>query len=209
MTFRKLYSFRPELRGPPHLEIQYLTSMGTAPETITSLLRRTRAGDKAAWGQLMQAVYPNLHRMAEAHFRSERPGSLLQPTALIHEVWLKLIALRSVEIEDRLHFFSVCSLFMRRILVDEARRRRVHARAVDLNAPRAGRIDTDALELSRALERLEEAQPRAARVIELRYFGGMSFEEIAEVLNVSPVTVKRDWMAARAWLYSQLAGASV
>ena len=75
----------------------------------------------------MQIVYPNLHRIAEAHFRNERPGGLLQPTALIHEVWLKLIALRSVEIEDRLHFFSVCSLFMRRILVDEARRRKVHA----------------------------------------------------------------------------------
>jgi RNA polymerase sigma factor (TIGR02999 family) len=180
--------------------------MSAAAGTITTLLNRLRDGDNTAWDQLTEAVYPDLHRIAAAYFRRERPGHFLQPTALVHEVWLKLIALRSLELEDRLHFFALCSRFMRRILVDEARRRSVQARTLDPgSAP--DRIETDVLELSRALERLEEAQPRAARVVELRYFGGMTVEEIAGILGVSTVTVKRDWLGARAWLYGQLTGA--
>lgn len=177
------------------------------PGEITMLLRQLQAGDDGAWERLSEQVYPELHRIAEAHFRGERPGHVLQPTALIHEVWLKLIALNSVRIEDRLHFFSLCSRFMRRILVDHARRRDAEDRTTELVSD-GDRVRTDPLELNRALKKLEEAQPRAAHVVELRYFGGMSIEEIAEVLQISPATVKRDWLAARAWLYNQLAGVS-
>lgn len=174
---------------------------------VTALIHRVQSGDTAAWDQLSTQVYPELHRIAEAHFRKERPGNLLQPTALIHETWIKLLALQSVRFEDRLHFFSLCSRFMRRILVDDARRRAAHERTLEMCPGfNAAEVDTDVLELDRALRKLEEIHPRPARVVELRYFGGMPIEEIADVLNVAPATVKRDWVAARAWLYGQLAG---
>lgn len=181
--------------------------MSAGPGVITAMLNRLRGGDVGVWEQLWEQVSPDLRRIAQFHFRSERPGHVLQPTALIHEVWLKLMTLRSVRIEDRLHFFALCSRFMRRILVDEARRRQVQERLPDPDSP-VGRTDTDVLELDRALKNLEACQPRAARVVELRYFSGLSIDEIAEILGVSSVTVKRDWLAARAWLYRQLTGAS-
>ena len=175
---------------------------------ITSLLRRLRSGDQAAQDRLVEKAYPELHRIAEAHFRHERAGHLLQPTALVNEAWQKFVALDAVELSDRVHFLSLCSRLMRQILVDHARRRATHERAVE-----SIRIDdrddstgADALDLDLALRRLGEAQPRAARVVELRYFGGLSNEEIAQSLDVSPATVKRDWVAARAWLYGQLHG---
>jgi len=170
---------------------------------ITSLLRDTRLGNRAAWDRLAEIAYPELRRVAETHFRAERPGHLLQPTALVNEVWLKFMKLNAVQFNDRVHFFSLCSRLMRRILVDYARTR--PARESALHALSAtGRIEETALDLDRALNVLEQAQPRAAQVVELRYFGGMSIEEIARHLEISPATVKRDWLAARAWLYSQL-----
>ena len=129
----------------------------------------------------------------------------LQPTALVNEAWQKFVALDAVELSDRVHFLSLCSRLMRQVLVDHARRRATHERAVE-SMRIDDRIEADALDLDLALRKLEEAQPRAARVVELRYFGGMSTEEIAECLDVSLATVKRDWLAARAWLYSQLHG---
>ena len=172
---------------------------------ITSLLHELRSGDGTARERLIEKAYPELHRIAEAHFRNERPGHLLQPTALIHEAWQKFVALDSVELSDRVHFLSLCSRLMRQILVDHARRRATHERAVD--SMRAGdRIEEDTIELDLALSKLEKAQPRAARVVELRYFGGLSNEEIAQSLEVSLATVKRDWLAARAWLFGQLHG---
>jgi len=175
------------------------------PGEITSLLRRLRSGDRTAGDRLIEEAYPELHRIAEAHFRHERPGHLLQPTALVNEAWQKFVALDAVELNDRVHFLSLCSRLMRQILVDHARRRATHESVVrSLRVDDRGEEDT--LDLDRALRKLEEAQPRAARVVELRYFGGLSTEEIAQCLDVSLATVKRDWLAARAWLYSQLHG---
>jgi RNA polymerase sigma factor (TIGR02999 family) len=175
------------------------------PGEITSLLRRLRSGDRAAADRLVDKAYAELHRIAEGHFRHERAGHLLQPTALVNEAWQKFVALDAVELSDRVHFLSLCSRLMRQILVDHARRRATHERAVE-SMRIDDRIEPDTLDLDVALRRLEESQPRAARVVELRYFGGLSTEEIAECLEVSPATVKRDWVAARAWLYGQLHG---
>ena len=166
---------------------------GSDPETGT-------AADR-----LVEKAYPELHRIAEAHFRHERAGHLLQPTALVNEAWQKFVALDAVELSDRVHFLSLCSRLMRQILVDHARRRATHESVVSsMRVDDRGEEST--LDLDLALRKLEEAQPRAARVVELRYFGGMSTEEIAQCLDVSPATVKRDWLAARAWLYRQLHG---
>jgi len=175
------------------------------PGEITSLLRRFRSGDRSAADRLVEKAYPELHRIAEAHFRHERAGHLLQPTALVNEAWQKFVALDAVELSDRVHFLSLCSRLMRQVLVDHARRRATHERV--LSSMRVDDRDEEkTLDLDLALRKLEEAQPRAARVVELRYFGGLSTEEIALCLDVSPATVKRDWLAARAWLYGQLHG---
>jgi RNA polymerase sigma factor (TIGR02999 family) len=170
---------------------------------ITALLRQFQLGDRNAWDRLSERTYPELRRIAEAHFRNESPGHVLQPTALVNEVWLKFLALNAVQLNDRIHFFSLCSRLMRQILVDNARRRLAHERAVTALDDRAaeGTVDLDL-----ALGKLEALQPRAGKVVEMRYFSGLSIEEIAEALGVSAVTVKRDWIAARAWLYGQLHG---
>ena len=175
------------------------------PGDITALLRRLRSGDRAAADRLVEKAYPELHRIAEAHFRRERAGHLLQPTALVNEAWQKLVALAAVELNDRVHFLSLCSRLMRQVLVDHARRRATHERAV-ASMRIDDRIEADAIDLDLALRKLEAAQPRAARVVEMRYFGGLSTEDIAQCLDVSLATVKRDWLAARAWLYAQLHG---
>lgn len=173
---------------------------------ITCLLRELRSGDRTAWDRLCEIAYPQLRQIAESHFRNERPGHLLQPTALVNEVWLKFMALNAVQLNDRVHFFSLCSRLMRRILVDHARSRSVHERTAN-RMPAGVRVKENLLDLERALSALGEVQPRAAQVVELRYFGGLSIEEVAQYLNVSPATVKREWFAARAWLYGQLYGA--
>jgi RNA polymerase sigma factor (TIGR02999 family) len=175
------------------------------PGEITALLRRLRTGDRAAEERLVEKAYPELHRIAAAHFRHERPGHVLQPTALVNEAWQKFVALESLEISDRVHFLSLCSRLMRQVLVDHARRRATHERAVE-SMRVDDRMEADALDLDLALRKLAEVHPRPARVVELRYFGGLSIEEIAQGLEVSPATVKRDWLAARAWLYRQLHG---
>ena len=172
---------------------------------ITSLLRELRLGDRTAGDRLIEKAYPELHRIAQAHFRHERPGHLLQPTALVNDAWQKFVALEAVEFNDRVHFLSVCSRLMRQILVDYARRRTTHERVVD-SLRIDDRIDANTLDLDLALSKLEKVHPRAARVVELRYFGGLSNEETAQCLEISLATVKRDWLAARAWLYGQLHG---
>jgi len=174
---------------------------------ITALLYAVRLGDPTARDRLIEKAYPELHRIAQAHFRHERPGHLLQPTALLNDAWQKFVALEAVELSDRVHFLSLCSRLMRQILVDHARRRAVHDRVVG-SLRIDDQIDANTLDLDLALAKLEKAHPRAARVVELRYFGGLSNEEIASCLEVSPATVKRDWVAARAWLYGQLYGNS-
>jgi len=174
---------------------------------ITSLLHELRSGDRNARDRLIEKAYPELHRIAQAHFRQERNGHLLQPTALLNEAWQKFVALDAVDLGDRVHFLSLCSRLMRQILVDHARRRATHERVVG-SMRIDDRIEANTLDLDLALRKLEESHPRAARVVELRYFGGLSIAEIAQCLDISPATVKRDWIAARAWLYGQLHGSS-
>lgn len=175
------------------------------PGEITSLLRRLRSGDKTAWDRLAEKTYPELRRIAEIHFRNERAGHILQPTALVHEAWMKFLGLRAVELNDRVHFLALCSRLMRQVLTDQARRLAAERRTLSLAGVRR-EAPGDVLDLDRALQELEQVQPRAAEVVERRYFGGMTVEEIADDLGISPATVKRDWLAARAWLYGRLHG---
>jgi RNA polymerase sigma factor (TIGR02999 family) len=180
--------------------------------TIEILLKRWRDGDHKAGEQVVEHVYADLRRLAAFYFRQEAAGHTLQPTALVHEVFMRLCAGRPVEWENRAHFFAVAARQMRRILVDHARRRKALKRRdtlipVSLTSRRAGDGDTaveNLLHMHEALERLEGLDSRAARVVELRVFGGLSESEIATALGISIPTVKRDWTFAKAWLRSRL-----
>lgn len=159
----------------------------------------------------MPIVYRELHRVAAAHLRHERGGHTMQATALVHEAYLKLIHQSSVTWKDRAHFFALASQSMRRILVDYARSKSAEKRGggqirlqLDDNLAVPDGQFLLVMEVDEALERLEAFKPRLARVVELRFFTGLSEEEIAEVFGVTTRTVKRDWAAARAWLYGQL-----
>ena len=176
---------------------------------ITRLLLAWSAGDKAALNELTPLVYQELHRLAAAHMARERAGHTLQPTALVNEVYLRLVDLQGVGWRDRAHFIAVAARTMRRILVDFARSRGYQKRnggeRVALNESLiAGQPGTDLVALDDALTRLEEIDERKSRIVELRYFGGLQVDETAEALRISPETVARDWRAAKAWLYLQL-----
>jgi RNA polymerase sigma-70 factor (ECF subfamily) len=177
------------------------------------LLHRISRGDKQAENALMPLIYRELHRVAVAHLRRERPGHTLQATALVHEVYLKLIQQRNADWKDRAHFFAVASRIMRQILVDYARRRGSEKRGghqVQLQLDESLQISEEqsflVLQIDEALARLEEMNPRHAKLVELRFFVGLSEEEVGEVLGISSRTVKRDWTLARAWLYGELRG---
>jgi RNA polymerase sigma factor (TIGR02999 family) len=180
---------------------------------VTGLLLAWKRGDQAATDQLVVAVYDELHRQAGWAMRREGGEHTLQATALVHESYLRLVDQRRVEWRNRAHFFAIASTVMRRILVDHARAR--------LTAKRGGGVapitlagaehggpqetdDVDLLALHEALERLAALDPEQARLVELRYFGGLTIEETAEALGVSPATVKREWALARAWLRREL-----
>ena len=180
-------------------------------EEVTLLLKQVAIGDQDAVSKLIPLVYEELHRVAENHLRRERRDHTLQPTALVHEAFLKLVAQRSADWQGRAHFFAVASQLMRRILVDYARGR--------LSAKRGGRqvklpLDKvfvltpghcdELLALDELLERLEKLDARQSRVVELRFFGGLTVEEAAQVLGVSPKTVKREWSMAKAWLFGEM-----
>jgi RNA polymerase sigma-70 factor, ECF subfamily len=182
---------------------------------VTTLLRRWRNGDAAAFEQLMPLVYGELHRMARRHLAGERANHSLQPSALVNEVCLRLLGWDEARWQNRGHFFGVSAGMMRRILVDIARRRD----AVRRGGPEAVRVPLDGLEIAapaeadmdlvavdRALEKLAAHDARKARIVELRFFGGLSMEEIARALDVSVRTVHSDWALARAWLYRELTG---
>ena len=177
----------------------------------TQLLRAWANGDQAALDQLTPRVYQELRRMAGHFMQNERPGRTLQTTALVHEAYLKLIDVTNVDWQHRAHFFAVSATMMRRILLDRARRRGAGKRGgkvsrvnlddiPDVGSGRAREL----IALDDALNALAEIDSRKARVIELRFFGGLSVEETAEVLKVSPDTVLRDWRLARAWLLAEL-----
>jgi RNA polymerase sigma factor (TIGR02999 family) len=181
---------------------------------VTELLDRWSQGDADALEALMPLVYEELHQLASHYLRHERAGHTLQPTALVHEAYLRLSGVREMRLQNRTHFYGASANVMRRVLVDHARRRNAGKRSKDgaeelvspvtLDAPVDLRLDLVALD--RALDRLGEIAPDKAKVVELRYFGGLSVEETAEYLNISPRTVKRHWRFARAWLFSILGG---
>ena len=179
---------------------------------ITELLDRWGQGDREAFQSLLPLVYKELRRLAARHLRQERRGHTLQPTALVHEAYLRLSGLREVQLENRAHFFGTAARVMRRVLVDHARKHRAQKRGgaeapvtladVAAPAPLEGHLDMEALDA--ALDALEAIAPEKAKVVELRYFGGLSVEQTGEYLGISPATVKRHWVFARAWLLRRL-----
>ena len=184
--------------------------MATA-RSVTALLGDWRHGDADALNALLPQVYAELRRVAARQLRRERTNHTLQPTALVHEVYLRLIDQRQVDWHDRAHFFGVSARIMRRILVDHARRHGARKRGdgvqcvpiddiKELAAPR----DVPILALDQALDRLEKLDPELTRIVELRAFGGLTIEEAAHVLKVSASTAKREWRTAKAWLNREL-----
>jgi|SRR5262249_6219483 len=185
--------------------------MTRSAREVTQLLTDWRNGDQAALEKLMPIVYDELRRIAHRYRRRERPGHTLQTTALVNEAYLRLVGQRNVEFQDRVHFFAVAAQVMRHLLVDYARNRKYAkrgggARQVSLDEAAVvsqGRNE-QLLALDEALARLASLDKRKSELVELRYFGGMSTEEAAEVLGVSTITVKREWQKARAWLYREM-----
>jgi RNA polymerase sigma factor (TIGR02999 family) len=179
---------------------------------ITELLRRFNSGDRDVWRELLPYVYDDLRRLARQRMRNERPGHTLSTTALVNECYLRLVQNRQLAAEDRGEFIALASQTMRRLLVDYARARRRLKRGADalqlsLDDVVEWLTDREAdevLSLDEALEKLKEWDDRAARVVELRFFGGLSLEETADALNISAKTVQRTWMAARAWLRKEV-----
>ena len=186
---------------------------GAAPGEVTRLLLAWNAGDQAALEKLMPLVYAELRQLAERHFRRERRGHTLQPTAVVHEAYFKLIDQTRVTWKNRGHFLAIASQAMRRILIDHARGRDAEKRGgevekvtldVGIASPEPSR-EVDILALDEALERLKALDGSQAQIVELRFFGGLTIEETAEVMEVSPSSVKRDFRSARAWLFRELA----
>jgi RNA polymerase sigma factor (TIGR02999 family) len=181
--------------------------MEASPKTITQLLMEWRSGDKAALNALIPIVSQELHKLAKHYLRGERTGHTLQTSALVNEVYLRLVDHKNIDWQNRAHFFGVAAQAMRRILVDYARTRKSEKRGGEvvqvsldgaMNVAEEKAIELIALD--DALKDLEKMDVRKSRIVELRYFGGLSVEETAEVLAVAPITVMREWNAAKAWL---------
>lgn len=177
---------------------------------VTTLLQEWSNGDQSALNRLAPLVYDELHRLAARHLRRERPDHTLQSTALVHEAYLKLVDQDRVQLPDRNHFFAFASETIRHILVNHARTRNAAKRGggntmlqLDESVAARGRRDVDLIALDDALNELADLDPRQARIVELRFFGGLSIDDTGRVLSISPATVKRDWDMARAWLYTQ------
>lgn len=187
--------------------------MKPGPNEITKLLNDWSGGDQAALDRLMPLVYDELHRLAHQHMRREQRGHILQTSALINEAYLRLIDQPETRWENRSHFFGIAARIMRRVLVDEARKRNSAKRGGDIiqvslveavNASQEQAASVVALD--DALKSLEAIEQRQSEIVELRFFGGLSINETAEVLKVSPGTVMRDWTFARAWLRNEMKG---
>jgi RNA polymerase sigma factor (TIGR02999 family) len=185
--------------------------MGLPPGEITQLLVKARKGDRQAESALVPLVYDELRRLARRYMRHERPDHTLQPTALVNEAYLRLVEQREITWQNRAHFFGVAAQLMRRILVDHARARLAQKRggaqqeiSLDVAIAFFPAQSEQFLALNEALDRLSQLDPRQVRIVELKFFGGLTDEEVAEVLAISPRTVKRDWGVARAWLFREL-----
>lgn len=182
---------------------------------LTQLLKSAQAGDKQALDELFPLVYNELRRVADRQLRGERTDHTLQPTALVHEAYLRLIEQHSVDWRNRAHFFGLAAEMMRRIMVNYALKRHAAKRgghvtrlALDDAVSFAEQREVDLVLLDEALRRLAVIDPQQSRIVELRFFGGLTIEEVAEALGISDSTVKREWRVARAWLYQQISGAS-
>jgi len=181
---------------------------------VTHLLEAWRKGDPSASAELMSLVYDELHRMAERHLARERSDHSLQATALVNEVYIRVIGQRDARYNDRIHFLAIAAQMMRRLLVDHARRRLGGKRGGNLErvslVEGAAAVDPataiDVLALHNALRRLAAVDPRKSRLVELRYFGGLNVEETAQVLGIAKITVKREWATAKLWLRRQMQG---
>lgn len=187
------------------------------PESqVTLLLTELREGNQEAANRLMPLIYGELRRMAGSYMQRERSGHTLQATALVNEVYMRLAGGETVPWQNRAHFFGIAARAMREVLLDYSRRRNAgkrggkDAQQVDIDAEHLGSAPPkieNVIAINEALERLERIDPRQSRLIELRFFGGLTVEEAAEVIGVSPETVKREWRSAKAWLHRELAAA--
>src|SRR5262249_7895944 len=180
-------------------------------QQVTGFLIDWSNGDKAALDKLMPLVYDELRRLARYHMRRERAGVTLQTTALVNEAYLRLIDQKQVRWQNRAHFFAIAAQLMRRILVDQARKRSNRKRGGDVRkvsldeaAVLSQERTADLIALDAALTDLEAMDQRKSKVVELRFFGGLNIEETAEVMAISPATVQREWSMAKAWLYREL-----
>jgi RNA polymerase sigma-70 factor, ECF subfamily len=187
-----------------------------APREFTQLLVDWRNGDKTALDQMTPVMYEELRRLARHFLAAERPDHTLQPTALVHEAYMRLVDQHAVDWKNRAHFLGVAASMMRRILINHARAHRAakregFAQAITLEDALAvfTNPEVDVLELNLALEHLTDLDPQQGRVVELRYFGGLTIEETAEVMGISPATVKREWGTARLWLLRKMEGPAV
>ncbi|MGC1450286.1 MAG: sigma-70 family RNA polymerase sigma factor [Candidatus Sulfotelmatobacter sp.] len=178
---------------------------------VTELLGRWRSGDRDALDSLIPLVYVELRRLAQHYLSKERPGHTLQSTALVHEAYVRLIKQDLPQLQNRAHFFAVAGQLMRQILVDHARAYRADKRGggvctlvLDEAEQDARPVDVDIVALDDALKTLSAMDPQQGKVVELKFFGGLSIEDTAEVLGISSSTVKRDWITARAWLHREL-----
>jgi RNA polymerase sigma-70 factor (ECF subfamily) len=184
--------------------------MGVDQGEVTLLLRAMQSGDPTASEKLLPLVYNELHRLAKSYMRRERPNHTLQPTALINETYLRLTG-DTINWQNRAHFVGVAANIMRRVLVDHARAHKAGIRGGNLQRVEfeegiaiSKERSNEMLQLDDALNKLEEVNPRQAKVVELRYFGGLSVEEIAAILNIGPRTVEREWASARVWLFERI-----
>ena len=187
--------------------------MSNSSHDITRLLKRACQGDHDASSKLMTLVYDELRRMASHYMHRERPGHTLNTTALVHEAYLRMVDYKRIRYQDRHHFYAMAAQAMRRVLVDWARHHRAAKRGdgkikIDLSSAEVmtESQSEDILALNEALDRLQRFDQRQSQIVELRFFGGLTINEVAEILNISPATIKREWSIARAWLYAQIRG---
>lgn len=185
--------------------------MAASPQEITQLLLKWSEGDRDALDRLTQLVYPELRRIARQHMRRESPAHTLQTSALINEAYLRLVDQQNTEWNDRVHFFAVAAQVMRHILIDHARKHRFAKRgggaqlvSLDETAVLRQERAAEFVELDEALTRLEGLDARKSQIVELKFFGGLTVDEMAEALKLSPITIKREWRAAKAWLQLEM-----
>ena len=198
-------------RGAHLMAGELSEGQSVSPQEVTRLLQAWKAGDEGALERLMPLVYDELHHLARGYMAAEQTGHPLQTTALVHEVYLRLVDANTIDWQNRAHFYAICSRLMRRILIDFARSRNYQKRGpnfahiqLEEAATISATVGSELLAVDEALKQLATIDPRKSEVVEMRFFGGLTVEEIAAALSVSPETVMRDWKLAKAWLLREL-----